>query len=1074
MSGELRRRLLGLDITSGWPKITTLTDQKRRQSLLPGGYVADQLKTIREACFPRTEIHDAKLADWVLQIGRFSSGEYRPDWFFERTVVTKAIEELYSKVERRLATGSGNGVFVLSESMGGGKTHVLVALGLLARHPEWRSRLFANTPASGLGAVKTLTFDGRQTDQVFWQEIARQAAITDPRLASITPPGPDTWVAVLKGQGPLLILVDELPAFFFGTGKTASGDISMPTATGIVNLYQAISAGDLPNVCVVQTDLRSSSFIQGKEARDLDKMIMDLPAVVFMNNEVSSRLAELVRPISGGAEFAEILRLRLFESIDTSAEPAVTAAYAQALRDADRDDDVAALQLRDRWASSYPFHPALFEALSRIEKAAGFQQTRGILRLLAGAVSDAFTSSSSELGSALLIGPSELDPNVARVRGEFDRINNELTGAIEKDVANGGQAAAEVIDASADAAHPTAARAVARLVFLASLAPTGQKPGFSVAEIGAYVASPARSGDAISNALSDLERDATYLHVEAKGESIGPESRLFFRPQQNIRAAIYARKGRVGDDDAKDIVRSLLLDALKLNDGQVFRNVDIFKTPDQLRFTPGDRTLIVTWPGAAGDDENERLYRSLASERGNSVLFLTGEPGQEGRLLETAKLVYAARQHLTELLREKGEEARDPEVDQTRGVLSKAEADLGLATRNCFFRLFYPLAGKLQSQDMELGGSTALHGRIRNLLEARAKWQADAAAADSAKGLRVKIEQLIFGAKAGQSGQAVPESDIRRRLAADPAFVWGPPGSYEQLRDELVRRQLWTKTADGFVGVATREAPKPSAVISGETTYSGDKATFRLQLSHADRVSVRTGEDDSRQELKAGPDGSVMISTDQARVSWTAYDSTTDQRGTEQVEIVPVEISLIQQDDHVTLTLIPEAPLKLSFDDKIDPRTTAATITERRIKLPTGCSLVRASAAGQPPRDFPLAGAKRRIDPAKRYQIPTLTANTTAEAFEQLEAANRYRATLRKAAWRVSLPSGRSLQFLIDHFDLSAPAATDQLSALLALVGDGAAVGSSSMIFVVGGADLAEADRAGGLFAAARADEVDG
>ena len=60
--------------------------------------------------------------------------------------------------------------------MGGGKTHNLIALGLLAEHPELREPVMASFYKPGpLGAVRVVTINGRQNAQFgIWGEIADQ------------------------------------------------------------------------------------------------------------------------------------------------------------------------------------------------------------------------------------------------------------------------------------------------------------------------------------------------------------------------------------------------------------------------------------------------------------------------------------------------------------------------------------------------------------------------------------------------------------------------------------------------------------------------------------------------------------------------------------------------------------------------------------------------------------------------------------------------------------------------------------------------------------------------------------
>lgn len=52
--------------------------------------------------------------------------------------------------------GAGSSVFLLSQAMGGGKTHSMIALGLLARDPALRRTVIGEQdPAPNLGRVSS-------------------------------------------------------------------------------------------------------------------------------------------------------------------------------------------------------------------------------------------------------------------------------------------------------------------------------------------------------------------------------------------------------------------------------------------------------------------------------------------------------------------------------------------------------------------------------------------------------------------------------------------------------------------------------------------------------------------------------------------------------------------------------------------------------------------------------------------------------------------------------------------------------------------------------------------------------
>ena len=61
--------------------------------------------------------------------------------FYDRNHVTSGMSEFLRGALKRLSGQSQQAVFELRQAMGGGKTHNMIALGLLARFPELKERL---------------------------------------------------------------------------------------------------------------------------------------------------------------------------------------------------------------------------------------------------------------------------------------------------------------------------------------------------------------------------------------------------------------------------------------------------------------------------------------------------------------------------------------------------------------------------------------------------------------------------------------------------------------------------------------------------------------------------------------------------------------------------------------------------------------------------------------------------------------------------------------------------------------------------------------------------------------------
>ncbi|HOB84242.1 MAG TPA: hypothetical protein PKX27_02175 [Bacteroidales bacterium] len=130
---------------------------------------------------------------------------------------------------------SPQGLIKLTQSMGGGKTHNMNSLGLLARNPEFRPKVIGNDyKDDGLDKVEVIAFSGRESNapKGIWGELARQLGRENEFKAlwesGLRAPGQSEWINMLKGR-PKLILLDELPPYLENarTIPVGTGDLSM-------------------------------------------------------------------------------------------------------------------------------------------------------------------------------------------------------------------------------------------------------------------------------------------------------------------------------------------------------------------------------------------------------------------------------------------------------------------------------------------------------------------------------------------------------------------------------------------------------------------------------------------------------------------------------------------------------------------------------------------------------------------------------------------------------------------------------------------------------------------------------
>jgi hypothetical protein len=270
------------------------------------------MKTVRDACQLQPNALSVKLSDQIEQLDELITMEGDGSAYFEKTHITQGMQDLISEGLARLAGASSQAIFHLKQAMGGGKTHLLVGFGLLAKHPALRQKYAAGVAyADAVGSANIAAFNGRNNpDHYFWGEIANQLGrgADFRRFWSGGPEAPSEadWLDLFAGDQPILILLDEMPPYFhyLNTRQVGGGTVADIATRAFANMLTA--AGKKKNVCVVVSDLSAVYDTGGK----------------LINRALADARAELGRqernitPVDLAAnEIYDILRKRLFVGI---------------------------------------------------------------------------------------------------------------------------------------------------------------------------------------------------------------------------------------------------------------------------------------------------------------------------------------------------------------------------------------------------------------------------------------------------------------------------------------------------------------------------------------------------------------------------------------------------------------------------------------------------------------------------------------------------------------------------------------------------------------------------------------
>jgi len=117
------------------------------------------MKTIRNACVLQPNALDINVGDQIKQLDQIIK-ETDGQAYFKKTFITDGMRTLLSRGMARLAGKSQDTIFHLKQAMGGGKTHLLVGFGLLAKDAALRKSHIGEMPhLSEFKAAKVAAFN---------------------------------------------------------------------------------------------------------------------------------------------------------------------------------------------------------------------------------------------------------------------------------------------------------------------------------------------------------------------------------------------------------------------------------------------------------------------------------------------------------------------------------------------------------------------------------------------------------------------------------------------------------------------------------------------------------------------------------------------------------------------------------------------------------------------------------------------------------------------------------------------------------------------------------------------------
>lgn len=777
------------------------------------------MKTVRDGCQLQPNALSIKLSDQIEQLDELIATEGDGAAFFEKTYITQGMQDLISEGIARLAGASTQAVFHLKQAMGGGKTHLLVGFGLLAKFPELRKTHCGGTIyASAFDRAKVAAFNGRNNpDHFFWGEIATQLGSGERFKAFWTsgPKAPDEkdWLEIFKGDQPVLILLDEMPPYFhyLDTQKVGNGTVADIATRAFANMLTA--AGKKKNVCVVVSDL-AAAYDTG--AKLINRALEDARSEI-------GRQERNITPVDLAAnEIYDILRKRLFKALPNRPEiEDIAEAYGRKLEEAAKSKTASrgAEAIADEIAATYPFHPRLKNVVALFKENEQFKQTRGLIELVSRLLKSVWDRPANDV---FLIGPQHFDLSVPDVRDKLTEISG-MRDVIAKDLWDAQQSAhAQVIDLQTG---KEAATQLGSLVLTASLSTAvNAVKGLTREEMVECLVSPLREPSDFLAAFEELEKVAWYLHHT-------PEGRYYFDRQENLTKLLQSLAHDAPENQVDDLIRHRLREMFKPARKTGYEDVLPLPRLEEVadRVRKGRVLLVVSPDSKIPPEEVQRFFEGLSQK--NNLCVLTGDKTAMGSVEKAARQLFATQKA----------DGRIPKGHPQREDLERKQQSYEHAFTSTLLSLFdkvlFPIhrmgrSAELASKalDMTRDATKPFNGEEqieKTLTSDPLKLYLDVEREFNA--IRDKAQDLLWP----ENQNDARWSDVADRYTEQAGMPWLPPKGLDTLKSIACNRGLWEELGNGYVSKKPKKKRTSAQVVAESEPDDEGKVRLRVNPQNA-------------------------------------------------------------------------------------------------------------------------------------------------------------------------------------------------------------------------------------------------
>lgn len=829
------------------------------------------MKTVSEMLKPRDSVFSDTAREDVLNLSDFAEGSIDARKFFDENFKTQGMIMLFDIAFKRFKGESDTGVVKLTQAMGGGKTHSMLALALLANDIALREEVLGEK-YKGIGKVKVVTFSGRENaDFGIWGSIAEQLGkknLFSDYYSPLKAPGESAWINLLKDDK-TLILLDELPPYLENARATTIGnsDLSKVTITALANLFSALGKAQLANVCLVFSDLKAT-YESGSEL--LQASFKELEAE-------ANRIAIEIAPVQlNSDEVYSILRKRLFEDESICDQydvekKEIAIIYKDAVSTTKKLGFTAypGENVFKGIMESYPFHPSIKDLYARFKENQNFQQTRGLIKLMRQVVREFYECGFADKN--YLINVFDVNLNTPNIFALFRQIKPSLEDAISHDIAQEGKAIAELLDEERDD-RKDYAQQIAKLLLISSLSTAARGIlGLTEPEIFGFLSAPNVDINVLKSMLEDLKSQCWYI----KNDNLG---RIYFQNTKNMVAEVNTLVESYSNDNARKELKKILNDNFTPKLKTCYELLYVLPAIDEIELDEKKISLVIFEP-YAGNELHPHLaeYYNRISLK-NRVMFLSGNRSVMDKLYLNSKKLKAI-ETIVENMKAEGVPSTDQQRKEAESTLDKAIQALFSTIRETFVTLYYPTKNGIDQADFRLEfKENKFDGeqQVIDTLENARKYEAYSTEDSFIETLRKKCEARLFTTK------EMPYSQICERAAIEVSWQWYHPDQLKVLKDDCIKKDKWRENG-GYLFKGPFEKD-PTSVIVTQKDYDEAKQEF---IYHVKGVGGRVFFDIGAEPTSASEEVTGnRFATKEPVVKFVCIDSEKERKTGEVVEVI--------------------------------------------------------------------------------------------------------------------------------------------------------------------------------------------